>query len=117
MPEIFLIIACILAFIVVLLRFAPQRRVLNFVDYGSDGAVERLNRYAAARLALPIVVNLGCLRCLRLAGIYAGAPFPGAAFDPGCGDLGCGRRQRGDGRRAAGVAVRIRAVRPAPPGS
>ena len=60
MPEIFLIIACILAFIVVLLRFAPQRRVLNFVDYGLDGAVERLNRYAAARLALPIVVNLGC---------------------------------------------------------
>jgi len=60
MPEIFLIIACILVFIVALLCFAPQRRLLNFVDYGSDRAVERLNRYAAMRLAVPIVVNLGC---------------------------------------------------------
>lgn len=60
MPEIFLIIACILVLIVALLCFAPQRRLLNFVDYGSDRAVERLNRYAAMRLVLAIVVNLGC---------------------------------------------------------
>lgn len=60
MPEIFLIIACILVFIVALLLLAPQRRVLNFVDYRSDRAVERLNRYAATRLVCPIVVNLGC---------------------------------------------------------
>jgi len=59
MPEIFLIIACILAFIVALLALAPQLRVLNFVDYRSDRAVVRLNRYAAARLAVPIAVNLG----------------------------------------------------------
>ncbi|MEW6022283.1 MAG: hypothetical protein AB1807_09095 [Pseudomonadota bacterium] len=59
MPEIFLIIAGVLALIVALLTLAPQLRVLNFVDYRSDRAVVRLNRYAAARLAVPIVVNLG----------------------------------------------------------
>lgn len=60
MPEIFLIIASVLIFVVTLLYLAPQRRLLNFVDYGSERAVAQLNRYAAARLVLPIAVNLAC---------------------------------------------------------
>jgi hypothetical protein len=46
--------------IVALLYFAPDRKLLNFVDYGSENAVRRLNRYAAVRLLLPVTVNIGC---------------------------------------------------------
>jgi hypothetical protein len=58
--NIFLIIASLLAVLAALLYVAPGWRLLNFVDYGSPGAVRRLNRYAAVRLLLPVAVNLGC---------------------------------------------------------
>jgi hypothetical protein len=58
--DMFLIIALLLAVLAALLFFAPGLRLLNFVDYGSQDAVRRLNRYAAVRLLLPVAVNLGC---------------------------------------------------------
>jgi len=60
MPDIFLILALVFAFIVGLLFFAPGWRLLNFVDYGPGDAVRRLNRYAAIRLLIPLLVTLGC---------------------------------------------------------
>jgi hypothetical protein len=60
MPGIFLLFASLLAMLVALLCVASGRRLLNFVDYGSPDAVRRLNRYAAARLLLPVFVNAGC---------------------------------------------------------
>lgn len=60
MPDIFLILALIFALIAGLLFFAPGWRLLNFVDYGPGDAVRRLNRYAAIRLLIPLLVSLGC---------------------------------------------------------
>lgn len=60
MPDIFLILAMIFALIVGLLFFVPDRKLLNFVDYGPGDAARRLNRYAAVRLLIPMLVNLGC---------------------------------------------------------
>jgi len=57
----FLLLAAIFAFLAVLLHLAPGRKLLNFVHYPAALAdVARLNRYAARRLALPVLVNLGC---------------------------------------------------------
>lgn len=60
MPEVFLIVALLLMVIVVLLYFVPDRKLLNFVDYGSENGARCLNRYAALRLLLPVTVNIGC---------------------------------------------------------
>ena len=60
MSAVFLLIALFLIGIAVLLYFAGDRRLLNFVDYGPAQAVARINRYAAARLLIPVGVNLGC---------------------------------------------------------
>jgi hypothetical protein len=71
MPEIFVVIALLLSGIAALLHFAAERKLLNFVDYGPGQAVARINRYAAARLLLPVCVNLGCA--------YLAAMRPGLA--------------------------------------
>jgi hypothetical protein len=60
MSEVFLLIALFLIAVAVLLYLAGDRRLLNFVDYGPALTVARINRYAAARLAFPAAVNLGC---------------------------------------------------------
>ncbi|WP_313706716.1 hypothetical protein [Massilia sp.] len=60
MPDIFPVFALLFAGIAALLFFAPERRILNFVDYGDAEAVRRLNRYAAPRMLVPAVVNVGC---------------------------------------------------------
>lgn len=60
MPGLFLTLAFLLAVLVALLYFAPGWKLLNFVEYGAPDAVRRLNRYAAVRLLLPVLVNAGC---------------------------------------------------------
>lgn len=55
-----LFIALVLLTIVLLLYFAPRLRVLNFVDYASPETVVQINRYAAARLLVPVLVGLVC---------------------------------------------------------
>ena len=60
MSAVFLVVALLLFAIAALLYFASDRRLLNFVDYGSAHTVARINRYAAARLLTPVFVNLGC---------------------------------------------------------
>ena len=49
MQDIFLVLALVFALVAALLFFAPDRKLLNFVDYGPNDAVRRLNRYAAVR--------------------------------------------------------------------
>jgi len=57
----FLPLAAIFLLLAVVLYAAPGRRLLNFVHYPAAPAdIARLNRYAALRLALPALVNLGC---------------------------------------------------------
>jgi hypothetical protein len=60
MPEVFLVVALLVSGMAALLYMAGERRLLNFVDYGSAPTVARINRYAAARLLIPVFVNLGC---------------------------------------------------------
>jgi hypothetical protein len=60
MSEVFLVVALILLAIAALLYTAGNRQLLNFVDYGSAQSAARINRYAAARLLLPVCVNAGC---------------------------------------------------------
>lgn len=60
MPEVFLGIALLLFALAVLLYAASDRKLLNFVDYSAAQTVARINRYAAARLLLPVAVNAGC---------------------------------------------------------
>ena len=60
MSDVFLLVALLLAGTAGLLYAAGERRLLNFVDYGSPGAAARINRYAALRLLVPVCVNLGC---------------------------------------------------------
>lgn len=60
MSEVFLVIALILFGLVILLTTAADRRLLNFVDYDTAAPPARINRYAAARLLLPVCVNAGC---------------------------------------------------------
>ncbi|WP_208278003.1 hypothetical protein [Massilia oculi] len=57
----FLLFATIFVILAIVLYAAPGRKLLNFVHYptGQD-QVARLNRYAALRLMLPALVNLGC---------------------------------------------------------
>jgi hypothetical protein len=59
MPQVFLTIALILSGLAILLWFAGERRLLNFVDDGAAPAA-RINRHAALRLLLPVCVNAGC---------------------------------------------------------
>ena len=59
MSEVFLVIALILLGLVILLATAGDRKLLNFVDYGTASPV-RINRHAAVRLLLPVCVNAGC---------------------------------------------------------
>ena len=57
----FLLFTAIFLVLAIVLYAAPGRKLLNFVDYpAAPSAVMRLNRYAAPRLALPALVNLGC---------------------------------------------------------
>jgi len=57
----FLLFAAIFLLLALVLYAAPGRKLLNFVHYPAAPAdVARLNRYAALRLALPALVNLGC---------------------------------------------------------
>ncbi|HBZ06141.1 MULTISPECIES: hypothetical protein [Massilia] len=60
MPNIFAVFALLFTGIAALLFFAPERRLLNFVDYGDAAAVRRLNRHAAPRMLVPAAVNVGC---------------------------------------------------------
>ena len=60
MTEVFLVIALLLFALAVLLYTASDRKLLNFVDYDATPMVARINRHAAARLLLPVVVNAGC---------------------------------------------------------
>lgn len=60
MPEVFLLIALLLSAMAGLLRVAAGRKLLNFVEYGPAQMVAPINRYAAARLLLPVCVSLGC---------------------------------------------------------
>ena len=60
MSEVFLVIALILFGLVILLYTAADRRLLNFVDYGTALSPARINRHAAVRLLLPVCVNAGC---------------------------------------------------------
>lgn len=61
MTDPFLLFAAIFVLLAALLYAAPGRKLLNFVHYPAAPAdVVRLNRYAALRLALPALVNLGC---------------------------------------------------------
>lgn len=60
MSGIFLLIALALLGIAALLYFAPNLRLLNFVTYDSASSVIRINRYAASRLLLPVLVFLTC---------------------------------------------------------
>ena len=57
----FLLFAAVFLILAALLAAAPGRKLLNFVHYPAHPQdVARLNRYAALRLALPALVNLGC---------------------------------------------------------
>ena len=60
MREVLIAIALLLSGIAVLLLIAGDRKLLNFVDYGHAQSATRINRYAAARLLLPVAVNVGC---------------------------------------------------------
>lgn len=60
MSEVFMVIALVLSAITVLLLIAGDRKLLNFVDYGTAQSAARINRYAAVRLLLPVGVNAGC---------------------------------------------------------
>lgn len=57
----FLLSAAIFLILAAVLYAAPGRKLLNFVHYpAAPSEVARLNRYAALRLTLPALVNLGC---------------------------------------------------------
>lgn len=60
MPVVFLLIALVLSGMAALLYFAPHRKILNFVNYDATQSAAAINRYAAARLLLPVSVSLGC---------------------------------------------------------
>ena len=60
MPNVFSIMALAFLVICALLYFAPRLKLLNFVHYGTDADVVRLNRYAAVRLLLPVAVSVVC---------------------------------------------------------
>lgn len=60
MDNVFLLIAALLSAIAALLHCAPRLRLLNFVSYDGPASVARINRYAAARLLLPVGVSVGC---------------------------------------------------------
>lgn len=57
----FWLLATIFFILGAVLYAAPGRKLLNFVHYpAAQDHVVRLNRYAALRLLLPALVNLGC---------------------------------------------------------
>lgn len=57
----FWLFAAIFFILGAVLYAAPGRKLLNFVHYpAAQDQVARLNRYAALRLMLPALVNLGC---------------------------------------------------------
>ena len=60
MYKVFLVIALVLLGMSAVLGLAPRHKVLNFVNYEGAAPVVRINRYAAARLLLPIGVSLAC---------------------------------------------------------
>jgi hypothetical protein len=60
MAEVFWWMVLTLSGVAALLYSAGNRRLLNFVDYGTGTTARRINRYAAARLLLPVLVNAGC---------------------------------------------------------
>lgn len=60
MSDVFVMIALVLSGIAVLFTLAGHRKLLNFVDYGAAQSAARINRHAATRLLLPVLVNAGC---------------------------------------------------------
>lgn len=60
MDNIFLLMAALLSGVAALLYFVPRLRLLNFVNYDAPASAVRINRYAAVRLLLPVVVSAGC---------------------------------------------------------
>lgn len=57
----FPLLAAFFLLLAVVLYAAPGRKLLNFGHYPAAPAdVARLNRYAALRLVVPALVNLGC---------------------------------------------------------
>lgn len=57
----FLLLAAVFLVLAAVLYLSPRRKLLNFVHYpAAPEQAARLNRYAALRLALPALVNLGC---------------------------------------------------------
>ncbi len=56
----FLLIAMILLAAAALLYFAPQRKLLNIVDYDAVPSPARVNRYAAVRLLIPAAASAAC---------------------------------------------------------
>lgn len=60
MTVLFLLIALFLSCVAGVLYFAPQLKILNIVHYASTEQAIRINRYAAARLLLPVIVFLAC---------------------------------------------------------
>lgn len=60
MAKFFLLIGVLLAGMAALLYFAPKLRLLNVVNYDAPASVVRINRYAAARLLVPVGASAGC---------------------------------------------------------
>lgn len=60
MPELFLFIALLLLGIAASLYFAPNLKILNFINYDSSHSVIQINRYAATRMLIPVIVSFTC---------------------------------------------------------
>ena len=62
----FFVFAGVFLFIIaVFLYVAPNRRILNFVNYDAASTPSQINRYAAARLLLPTLVFFTCAFIIR----------------------------------------------------
>lgn len=66
MPNVFLLIALLLAGMAALLCFVPKLKILNFVNYQASASVSRINRYAAVRLLLPVGASLACAYAVEI---------------------------------------------------
>jgi len=65
MPEFFVFAGVLLLSIAAFFHFAPNRRILNFVNYDAASTPSQINRYAAARLLLPTLVFFTCAYIVR----------------------------------------------------
>lgn len=57
---IYLFVALLFLGITALLYFAPTLKILNFVNYDASQTVSQINRYAAGRLLIPVIVGTAC---------------------------------------------------------